>query len=254
MSRSHTAAPARTRPVLVPLSHAFRHVGVGRYVQRLRDITFFNTAAALIPVLLLGGAITERFPRSKDRRGVTAPLQALGVFVFFLLLPALAEMTAIANSLSDSTDRLSVWFVAFAVAFGTWALATSLTWPFLQPLLIGRFRLGLPAMVGLLVVLFTGVLVKSVDLEAVRQEAEASRELLAREEQRYTQALLESNSGSHQSPIFNVDMLRVIDAQEKRLDARLAAGRISPARAAEERLGLAKGRVFITKNMLKRAQ
>ncbi len=67
----------------------------------VRNLTFFDTAAALIPVLLLGGAITERFRRG-DRRESPGVVEGTLVLLLFFFLPALAEVTAIAAALGDA--------------------------------------------------------------------------------------------------------------------------------------------------------
>lgn len=175
--------------------------------------------------------------------------RALVVFAFFFILPATAEMVAIAAALSDSPDRFSIWFVAFTVAFGTWALAASLTWPWIQPLFVGRLRVGFVVMLTVLIGTFTWLLVTSVDLETFRQDTEVSQQEQENQEQRVV-GLLGEDDPRDDTPIFNVEMLRFINAQEKRLDARLAAGRVSSRQAARQRLGIARTRTFITRNML----
>src|SRR4051794_5049237 len=95
------------------------------------DLTFFDTAAVLIPVLLLGGAIANRLAPAKDRpRGRGVPW-ILGVAAFFFL-PAIAEVYAIEAALTDDPSALQGWVVVIAVAFGTWALAAAISWPWLE--------------------------------------------------------------------------------------------------------------------------
>ena len=192
----------------------------------VRNLTFFDTAAALIPVLLLGGAITERFRRESRREteGLSSNEGLLVVLLFFLL-PAFAEMTAISAALGDIPNDFQVWVVTFAVAFGTCALAASLTWPWLKAIMLGgRVRTGISAVMFLvLVVGFTRLLVTSVDLETVRQDVAGITEDADR-------------------PLGSVAVLRYLNAQERALNARVAAGLISRAEAARERLELARTR------------
>jgi hypothetical protein len=201
----------------------------------VRNLTFFDTAATLIPVLLLGGAIVERFRGLPDRE--PGGWEATLVFVLFFMLPAFAEVIAISAALGDSPDDFAIVLVTFAVTFGTFALAASLTWPWLMTMFEGRVRAVISALVlGGLVLVCTSLLVTSVDLETVRQDLAATLE--------------EQAMGEDQSPIFNEDMLRYVDSIEDLLDARLAAGRISEDEAARERLGIAKTRKFIANGML----
>ncbi len=80
-----------------------------------------------------------------------------------------------------------------------------------------------------LVVTSTQALISSVDLEAVRQDVAGIAE------------------DADDEPLFSVSTLRYLDAQVRQLTARLAAGRISRAEAARERLSLARQRTSLTR-------
>jgi hypothetical protein len=172
------------------------------------NLSFFDTAATLIPVLLLGGVLSERVRNiAWDQKFGFPALAAIGLFAPF------AEITAISVALSDSPAQWQVWVVVLAVAGGTYGLAGAAVWHLLSPVWAsGRAgRLQVLAGYGIAIVLSAATLVLSVDLEKLNQ-ADPLR--AAKED----------------------TVLRLGDAQDRQTDARLAAGRITRKQAAAEKL------------------
>lgn len=101
---------------------------------------FFQIAVGLIPTLLLGGLVAERFRRStgSESDSVVGPgpwsaATSLVATLVFFMLPPFAEIVAIAGAIGASRD-LSVWIVATTLVFGTYVLAAAVVEPWVRPL------------------------------------------------------------------------------------------------------------------------
>ncbi len=142
------------------------------------DLSFFQIAAALIPVLLLGSVISERFQnfRPEHLRSPLRPAVPVLVIALFGGFPAAAEVLDAA--LSDEPTRFQAWVVALAVVFGTCALAASVVAPWVRHLwTTGGFvgKAVLLASFGAAVFAGGNLLFISIEYEYVREQADRTR-------------------------------------------------------------------------------
>jgi hypothetical protein len=91
--------------------------------------TFYGFAALLIPTLLLGGVIADRWApgesTTKDSRGLWLVPSAVILAIF-------AEITTVAASITGEADTLSRIVVVAAVVSGTAAVGLTVAWPWLR--------------------------------------------------------------------------------------------------------------------------
>jgi hypothetical protein len=204
------------------------------------NLSFFDIAAGLIPVLLLGGAVADRVRSAAptDPRSIpdsAGRMVAFSLASIFGLYAGFAEVLAISSALSDEYSTLSAWVVALAVTFGTWGLAGVVVWPWVAPLFRPRLPPGevLPASVrrarGLLLVSLLGVVIMSGVLLRTAIQSEATNPLPAA----LAQVILQN-----------------IDAEDELLDARVAAARKPKSPVRQLRLANAKARADITQRLV----
>lgn len=135
---------------------------------------FFQLAAALIPVLLLGGAVTATLHPATQS---WADRKALGyVTLALVLLGVVGELFAVELAFVDEPDPLKAVVVVWAVTAGTTAAGAALLAPWvksLTPSLYGRPAL---AVVGVVIVLGAASLSADVHQAMLITEVEKSRQ------------------------------------------------------------------------------
>jgi hypothetical protein len=91
--------------------------------------TFYGFAAVLIPTLLLGGVIADRWAPAKS---TTKDSRGLWLVPSAVILAIFAEITTVAASITGEADTLSRVVVAAAVVGGTAAVGLTVAWPWLR--------------------------------------------------------------------------------------------------------------------------
>lgn len=134
------------------------------------DALFFQIAAGLIPVLVLGLAVTDRFdpttwePKLRRRWG---PLIVIGVGYVLV-----AELFAIELSFSGSRPFYKVAIVVYAMALSALFAGAVVALPFVQTM--GRLGKRLTSVAGIAVLVFGSILL--IDAVSDVREADARAE------------------------------------------------------------------------------
>lgn len=206
--------------------------------QTTTTAAFFQVAAALIPVLLLGGAITKVLPRperwfdlSTGQWKYRGDLIGAVIFLFFVLVPLSAEGIAISNVLLPDPSDFDTWFVSLTLAGGTLALGITAAWPWMNRMTetnTGKRKWGT---IVVLTILFLYAAYSTADN-------------------------LQASVGV--SKLFTPDNSdktleaadRLLAAQEKSLEAERIAGNITKAQYAKRKLSIAKSYQKLADNQL----
>lgn len=202
---------------------------------------FFQVAAALIPVLLLGGTITRVLPGPERYFDLTtgrpkyrADLIAAVVFLLFVFAPLLAEGIAISNILLPKPSKFDTWFVSLTLAFGTLGLGVALSWRWIKHLTqtnMGKTKVFTVVVMG---VLFLFAAYSTAD--TLQATVRASQFV---------------NNPNGDDSTLQTALDRLLVAQEKRVDAERLAGILSKKEYARQKLAIAQSYQDVADGQLK---
>jgi hypothetical protein len=204
------------------------------------NLSFFDIAAGLIPVLLLGVAATDRVrsavpsdPRALPKTlGGYLALYVAGVGMIFV---GFAEVLAISAALSDDPSDGTAWIVAGVVAGGTWALAATIAWPWVEVMYQPRVPVG-HSLPRWLKISRAGLILAQLGLVAVTVQLLHSS--------------IEVEATNPQPDAFTEAILRDLDADDQLLDAQVAAKRMPTKLSKQLHLINARARAKLTEQLV----